>query len=57
MWQRSKYVENSRTPMGRRGGSLPPHVVGVPKSRAVCRMGFRRRRVAEHIVRRTPGLG
>jgi len=43
--------------MGRRGGSLPPHVVGVPKSRAVCRMGFRRRRVAEHIVRRTPGLG
>ena len=43
--------------MGRRGDSLPPYVVGVPNSRAVCRLGFRRRRVAEHIVRRTVGLG
>ena len=57
MWQRSKYVENSRAPMGRRGGHVPPYVVGVPSSRAVCRLGFRRRRVAEHFVRRTVGLG
>lgn len=57
MWQRSKYVENSRAPMGRRGGSVPPHVVGVPNSRAVCRLGFCRRGVAERIVRRTVGLG
>lgn len=43
--------------MGRRGGSLPPHVVGVPCSRAICRMGIRGRGVAEHFVRRAVGLG